>query len=470
MSIRKRLALDEDFDTSGIWWLPDTSDDKCHGRMHFSPLDGIRLELSGTLGDVSDFRKIIEIKGLTPGGLHITLIDCFRSHLGHSAFPGQTTESYGVRIALVSDHHESHSLPYFFEVEIHFDCLEEWAGLRPFVVSGPTNPESDEMTASYRPPSVVRRYIRSAGAEIALGVEADISMMPVRSLDWTAQGILSLRSRRPKSLFRFQRQLRILRQLISFFVGEPIRLRHVTLRGSRYEVIPGQTSRSSTHLLYKQPTHMPAGLNDLGFFMLLPVHLTGTGIWQAVELWFANYSRIQVMISLLLAVQSGEHSGQESKLLALTQAIESYSRGGGSSTYLPPIEYKKIQDPLVAAIPDKLPDDLRDTLENAILYANEHSLRKRMKELFAALDPKAQRQIHPHPKNFIHQVVETRNQITHPDSVTTKMPLEGADLWQSNRRLEVLISHVLMSRIGIPAEVAVAAVNRSRRFMGFNIG
>lgn len=103
----------------------------------------------------------------------------------------------------------------------------------------------------------------------------------------------------------------------------------------------------------------------------------------------------------------------------------------------------------MTAIPAGTPAPLRDALKSRIKYGNEFSLRKRLNEIFAGIGPQNTALIAPNSATFISDVVDTRNYLTHYSDDLKEQTLEGADLFNANLRLKILLTILLLRELGI---------------------
>lgn len=355
---------------------------------------------------------------------------------------------------LISDQRrDALQLPCFFEVELAATNLEEWTGSFPFKVTW----SPGGALAEFKRMPLVEHPLPAAKANLVIGTESYLGSGDYRRLVWRSSAIVSVRRERPASFWKSLRILRSLQEMLSVLIGEPIRVEHVSLRGAHID----DGRRSTTHVLFK-PIGQPDVLhNDRDMFMLLPRLRLGQQLSQVANQWFRKYESLKTLVGLLLAVQGKNYTYQEAELVTLIQGLESFSRATGSLQYMTRDEYASIEKEQVAAIPARVPDALRERLKNVLKYGNEYSLRKRLTVMLNVLGSDAQEQVHPQIEAFVEQVVDARNHVTHRPPERKRMT--GLALYDLNRRLEVMITHLVLAALGVPAPEAIAAVRRSRR-------
>ena len=112
----------EEFELSGIWWLPSNPNEQVAGIIKFSQEEGILLETIGDLNEQqlnygSESHEIIV--GVTQGK-QFTLVGYFSTNRTIS-FPGFASRIYGVKICLIGHSFENLEQIKFnrFQVELN---------------------------------------------------------------------------------------------------------------------------------------------------------------------------------------------------------------------------------------------------------------------------------------------------------------------------------------------------------------
>lgn len=133
----------------------------------------------------------------------------------------------------------------------------------------------------------------------------------------------------------------------------------------------------------------------------------------------------------------------EGKLLSLIQGLETMHRRNSKDTYMPANEFQE----LVALLSDACPDKNKKWLNEKLAYANEPSLRMRMRKMiapFSSLFGDRQRQ-----EDFINMTVSTRNYFTHYSSEKSGGAVRDVKLISLCRKLEGLFQLHLLKVIGV---------------------
>jgi len=112
----------------------------------------------------------------------------------------------------------------------------------------------------------------------------------------------------------------------------------------------------------------------------------------------------------------------EHKLLALTQAAEAFHRRFFPDRYMDDEAFRtQVYEPVTATIPASATPSLRTAICARLKFANEYSLRRRLKTLFAAHGD-VLRLLVDDPEEYISPIVDTRNEFTHFPVPASEVP------------------------------------------------
>lgn len=159
----------------------------------------------------------------------------------------------------------------------------------------------------------------------------------------------------------------------------------------------------------------------------------------------------------------------EHKLLALTQAAEAFHRRFFPDRYMDDADFQaNIFRPLTAAIPTSVEASLRSAIVARLKFANEQSLRRRLRTLFSVHGDVLQLLV-PQPDAYISSIVDTRNEFTHfpvPASeappATTRPDPERVLLY--NWILRLLLESCFLRAMGFTQDDVVSFVRRSETY------
>ena len=187
-------------------------------------------------------------------------------------------------------------------------------------------------------------------------------------------------------------------------------------------------------------------------------------IQDHIEKWLEGYEEYEPTLNLYFAVTANRYMHLEGRFLFLVQGIESLHRRSSSATEMPPSEF----DNLWASLLESTPEEWKSWLNARMRYANEPSLRNRMREIVEPFSdlfdaPSAQ-------QRFINDVVNTRNYLTHYDADIRSQAVTAPDeLWRLYHKLEGLVQLQLLHLLGFEAgriKAIVMQYPRLRRKLG----
>ena len=96
----------EEFEHSGIWWLPENPEKQISGTLKYNPREGANLMLVGSFKEEKDFNIFIQPKiilGTTSNGKYITLYKCFETKFNMS-FPGLLNSAFLISVIIIGCH------------------------------------------------------------------------------------------------------------------------------------------------------------------------------------------------------------------------------------------------------------------------------------------------------------------------------------------------------------------------------
>lgn len=152
------------------------------------------------------------------------------------------------------------------------------------------------------------------------------------------------------------------------------------------------------------------------------------------------------------------------QFIYLIQAIEAFHRRFCENKYMDDSIYRKeVYCKLVGAIPDEIDSDFKHSLKSRLNYGNEFSLRRRLKDILSKNQSLSSRLIKD-SSEFIGNVVDTRNYLTHYDNGLLSKAISGVELYYINRRLQILMITLLLSVMGIDEGRSLQMIARCRKF------
>jgi hypothetical protein len=262
-------------------------------------------------------------------------------------------------------------------------------------------------------------------------------------------------------------QLQYLQDLLTILIGEPIQ---------KLQLV-GQLDRSDTNSDTSQVIHVfhsvpaPKPLKKIVPESMISAYALGDNLSHVISAWFrAELFELWTVLRDIYfgGVVYNDTGASRFRLLALTQALESYHRLKFGGEYLSKEDYEPTREEICKAIPKTLTPPHRDSLKNRVKYGYQYSLSKRFGLLLDLLDESQQKTlgIRKSDKVYIKRIIASRNYYTHYDPEDAPSAFEGRELEQINVRLtHMFIVLLLKEEMKIPQDL-IAKLLSYRKGLG----
>jgi ApeA N-terminal domain 1 len=447
----------------GLWWLPETPDDREVGTLSFDQAEGARLDVIGRLkplvsGPLSAGEESDVIFGFTTNGKPVTLLKAFvvNSRLG---FPGIATETWHVHTIAIGAHFDSSDEVLFPRSWVRFDGIAQWLQHDPFVETYDFESSTTELTVR-KPARMDLGPIAGAaiytGSSLKSGRDGDENWLS------TSEAMIAIDADEPKSLNWHFSSTGKLRALAELSYGRPLHLTKLVVE------LPGEPMSEGYPRYAEVDIHAQMiGGDDKLPPVNRPPMLTAPALVEAAPNaladWFAQYETLSAALHLFSAVASDRRMFINVRFLLAAQAIETFHRESCPGKIVSDEKHKVIVKALTSAIPPETTKEMRDKLESTFKYVNEPSLRQRLRSLIAFARDARDGAMPAYDKAFVSSIVETRNYETH-HGVRPRNLLKGAEMHWAIRRLVVLLTVLFFRRLGLPPSSIDAVVSRNREF------
>lgn len=118
---------------------------------------------------------------------------------------------------------------------------------------------------------------------------------------------------------------------------------------------------------------------------------------------------------------------------------------------------------MVKAIPLTVSEGFRDSLKGKLHYLNEFSLRKRLKEILESCGKLTTRLIN-NEVEFIEDIVNTRNYLTHFDKKLETKAKKGKDLYKLAQNMRFFLEICLLKELGITDTTIGDLISRNQKY------
>ena len=443
------MQLPESIETYGYFWLPGKPDNRLTGVLRISDRGDASLEMFGTFNSprARPLQKLtgerLHILGVTDKAGPVTLVDCLVAEQHNvvnveSLSASLSKSNLYVGCVFWGAHFDTGEIG-FWGMTFSVEGLDEWFVFhhRPFShdvdLTGPTSvtynqpepitfPISDDLKIGFH---------MGAGMKSSLFEETITTEMSVR-----------IESSRPRSFSEFMQVLRQVKNFLCLAFDRSVSF--TSIAGSFSEQNAPYNPRDTVVIYgHFDPYDLPKEDISAGNF-LISFEEMAHGVQDYLPRWLERYEEYEPTFNLYFAVSENRFMHLEGRFLFLVHGIESLHRRSSSETRMPEDEFNRLSDSILQSTPRKWRSWIKETLK----YANAPSLRTRIREMIAPFSElfgtDSER------KAFIHQVVSTRNYLTHYDEGIKNQAVTGPnELLQLRSKLEALVQLHLLRLLGI---------------------
>jgi len=455
--------LIENIEYKGVWWLPEKPDNKIPGTLTYASRERIKLELQGSLSDKFDFMTAFQasvILGVSNSGEEITLVDC-HAISGQVSFLGNSPSSSTlVAISLlIGAHFETEDDIRLETLLIHYFNLDEWVNMSGF---NETFDESKSYTIKYERPKKIE--FQTDEYEMAIEIGWSISHHRKISTTISQKARLIINS---KQLIELKKCFTLIRKFQDFFtlaIGKTTYPTEIIglINRAQYEPIK---------IIYALP-RWPSEAKELhSVEMLFTLPTITDKLSSLFNNWLNKSDSLQPVYALYFATLYNSQVYMDASFLNFAQALETYHRRTYGGKYQTDNEFREdLYQKLVSVLPDNLESSFKESLKHGKLYyANEYSLRKRLQELTNRFSGKIPLNFieGKKQKEFIEDVSNTRNYLTHYDIELESKAVKGRELYKLRQKLKLIIEICLLEELGFDLDSISQMLQKRREYDEF---
>lgn len=445
--------LADSFEYEGIWCLPDKPNELFLGILKFTPDKGPYLELFGHSDDIEhafDQEREQEIILGTAGGTDITLCDC--SKLGSKFSSGtmpRSAISFRCSYVLTNVHFQKTTDISFETLYLSFSNLNEWFNRSALSIEHPT--KDLDILKSTQP----------APLEVFKSGEFNLSIHVFTPMPYTIWGqeditikqntFFKLEFSTPKDLEYLFTIMFDIQNFLTLAISKPVRLRSLHCLNRKTESASALPSE-----IFFWPREMPHTEESiLPHSMLFSFDDIKDRHHAVFDNWFNNTNLLRPVLDSYFGTIYAPHMYLEHDFLSLIQAIESFHRRTHVNVELQQQDHSD----RIGSILETTPREHKNWLHQKLQFANEPSLRARLKELldeFANILQYDSKQ----KKSFINIVTNTRNYFIHYDESLKEQAAEDEQLLEIRERLRMLLEMCLLKMLGFTVDEIQKQINR----------
>lgn len=463
-------GLYDSFIEQGLFWLAGKREDEVPGTLAYDPENGAVLSLLGIFGGVHEaFGRALGgrrdeeavIHGVTMKGKPVSLLHAHDTKRQLN-MPGIASETWTSNLMVIGAHITSSDEPIFPKCYFRFNEIETWLKHSPF-------------TATHDTDAKTLNVLAEKPREMPFASHAEFEVSTVGSLysdnkpdtrfviDVISQ--MAITPPEPRSLDWHLNRAARLQELASLCTGHYLPLTSFELRGPDVELGGGGTQPSEVHL-YARLIHGESGVAATTK-RRTPI-VTGPELTrfnpQAVQHWFDQFESFDPALRLFFTITAERQMFTNIRLLLAIQALEVFHRRTGGDTVMPEAEFASFADGMTAAIPANASPDMREKLESLYRFANEPSLKQRLRAIVASLTQAFGEAPGGSNGKFLRKLVDTRNYYTHFSEELSERTLDGEGMYWANRRVILLLTLLFLQRIGLAAADIKPLLERHREF------
>ncbi len=427
----KEYSQYDSFTLSGHWWLPGETN-RVAGELRYDAGD-LMLRLFGafhkTQGNTPFDRRPekLEVDVIHGESFFLKPITAFKAFYTSwrsserdfwSTEPSEMNSSaLRVHAVLIGEHLQNLQNQRYAKCRIQLRNLEGWLADSPFKHSDHT---ADGWKTQYIRPKM-REYELPAPFNL-LQIKSShqgSSMPPMNRFEAVHRANLFVEPSEPQPLQWYAEVVGVLQQLLTLLAGKP-------MQTEREWLYTGKDSDGSLLYYNRHNINPKKDYGPIDFLFRYPdVEQYFPNI---LSVWLTKRDTIRHAVNLFFSSLREPGAFLESRFLPMVQVLEVYTRGDEQQTYIDPKDYAETRPRIESAIPTDIDKTLRSAIIRRIEYANEYSLRTRLRRLVETLQPETIKLFCKDPGTFVGSVVDTRNYLTHYPMDSHRI-LQGKDLY-----------------------------------------
>jgi hypothetical protein len=408
----------ENFEFNGVWWLPENPDKKVSGTLKFSSDETTVLQLIGSFKEITEINVVKNhnlILGLTSEGKEITLFKCYE-YQSVIHIPGFMNSCFFISVVFVGHQFKKIEDIVFDSILLNYNNLNEWAGINGFQLQPNKNNEDDHPLAEIRyfKPQIVAVKLEKFSISIDFQFTQKGGFSEIK---WEQTTFFKIDTDEPTNFDGYMSLCYNIQNFLSLAMGSAALPLTVIAKTKECQITMGDGNVMYPEIFIFYPIR---GFNELKknityFNMLFSFRDISADYEKCIKNWFAKSSALKPVNDLYFGTLYNSSIYLQHAFSSLIQAIETYHRRTHDGKYLTDEEYLKVVYPiLIKSLPSTIDENFRESLKGKLLYLNEFSLRKRLKEILEYCGNLTEHFI-KNKSEFIENTVDTRNYLTHFD-------------------------------------------------------
>lgn len=437
MRIKKKI------ERTGRFWLPAEPDRKVTGRFSISDGGYIELKLIGSL--VAFNEKVERIIGQIEREGSVTLDECFCT--SYKSTQGVEKSSIRVNLVHTGIPHGENDVPLINSLIFSVEGIDEWVGISG--ISFDPQPEVGCAAILYQqPPDISFDLGRGLQLSIVFRHSWSVKMPLIREAKINQKTYFRLVSQNPLELAAFTSVAEKITTFLCFAMGEIVCLDRMSafIDDSRRDEEEQKTGTIPIDVYYPSWPYSKS-MPKVDRVKLFEFERIRNDAERVMSNWINGDEEIASAFNFYFWTQIEEAQHLDEKFLTLVRGLEALHRR---------ISFDEIEDmsqsafeQLVEHLVDRCPVENRKWLERKLKYANQVSLRKRLKSLIKPFqdlfgDEKK-------VDKLTNRIVDLRNYLTHLDPAK-KSVFRGEELPLLCHKMELLFQLHFLDLVGFSRE------------------
>lgn len=446
----------------GLWWLPESPEQRFPGRLTFSSESGGVLEVWDELCSC-DGRQQTDchdtIFGLTSAAQPVTLYHCAADGRSISRVGDvqATKTAYHASFLLEGTHSRSLADAAFSSYSAEFPNLGGWMG----------DPESDSDWVKGDDGEVRELVIKVpvpvnstlfSNPQFKINAYSRVGTKPRGLVEFQVEHrrLLELEFPTPYPVDKLWAKLRRVQDLLSLAFGASVYYQTLSAFERGADGVPRV-------IKLHRWTRDPRGAEGIPHYrMLFTLQELLTKAPDGFERWFAEKAKGIEALSPFFATLYNDELYLETKFVMLVNALESFHRRTGKNSVLPAEEHDARLGRILSAV---AAEGDAAWLNDKLSRSNQPSLRERLTELCLRIAPVVER-FESGSEAFIARVSNTRHYLVHYDPSLEAKASKDVELIGLTRRVEAVCVALLLNELGFPVDDLPRMLSRSARYRG----
>lgn len=453
----------------GQWWFPDFPSEIFSGKLRFESgnppqldiTDNLSINQQISLNEICEESEANIILGKTTDGEKVT----FYSSEGVLGDETLFTIFSG-DLFLKGIHVESEDEFSFPRLELDIPHTTRWLNKNGFKAEHYAQGQDRyNIEISYMEPEPVEAEIGNLTVSVKFKVEEDDNQPTHFGLEQNS--VFHVESEDGLNIDQIKKNVRNLRRFLSFCIGIDVYptglMVYKNLKNPEADEVK-EFLPDKAELYYPRKRGQEEEISFTNFNTLFGYTTLEEEFENVLNSWYEICDELDNFMDLYFSTRESQEMLLSNNFLNLARAIESYHRGTYSGSYMEKEDYRQEIWPIFKdAIPDdkiqekvesgeieqERVDGFKQSLKNETKWGYEYSLRTRMKEIFDDYESRFEEVIEQGRSNFVHEIVSTRNFLTHFSEESEEDSLEIEELVRPTLQLRFITETFLLEELDL---------------------